>query len=105
MALNFRPRYELHTEFGIIEGSYEDLISLREKQTGAILYELIPSSMNKVRISRVSYITLGQYLYIHVMHKRGKVRQDFARQFNLGWNTIVRILKDEFNILQHGNIG
>ena len=97
--IKFRPRFELHTGFGVIEGEYEELIATKEKFPDYQLYELIPSALNMVRVSHYTSLSYEDYFNIHRLFKNGKRILDLEAQFKISHKTIWRILNDEFKIL------
>lgn len=101
IQMRFRSKYEMETEFGVIEGSYEELVSNKHLFANATIFELMPSSMNQVKLTRRITMTLGQYLTIHRMHKLGRPINHLRDVNKCGDRLIMRILSDEFNILRH----
>lgn len=100
--MNFRPRDELETQFGVIDGSYEELIAQRGKFPDGVLYEILPSRLNTVRVSRVTYVTYQEYAPMNKLAKSGVSIHDMARRHHMGVKSVGKIARDEFNILHSG---
>jgi hypothetical protein len=97
----FKSRFELETEFGVIDGTYEELLAEKEKFPGSTIHEVIPSIINKVKVSRVSYVTLGEYINIRRLFDAKKSIADIAALYHLRFSTCRKIIYDEFNVLLH----
>ena len=93
-------RWELHTKNGVLYGSERELKLMIDSLEGEYsLYKIIPSSMNVIRVSKVSWINVEDYVNIIRLSQTPMSTAIIAAKYKLGVPAVNRISKDEFHIL------